>query len=148
MDNSRRVLIKGLCALPVLSLPLEASSVFNAADTRSAAPSLPDKASFAIQGVYLDAAYTHPLSSAARKAYEQFLDQRAGIGKRIGPGNNPRDAALSLFARLINADSRDVAVVPSTMEGENLVGAALGLNASTGIVTDALHYDASLVMYG
>jgi selenocysteine lyase/cysteine desulfurase len=147
MDNSRRALIKGLCALPGLSLPLEASSVFNAADARTAAPSLPDKASFAIEGVYLDAAYTHPLSSAARAAYNEFLEHRAGKGRRIGPENNPRNLAVSLFAKLINAEATDVAVVPSTMEGENLVGAALGLNRSTGVTTDALHYDASLVMY-
>lgn len=150
MDNSRRTLLKGLCSLPALSLPLHAEST-QAVTARvgdAVAPSLPDKASFAVQGVYLDAAYTHPLSSAARKAYDDFLEQRAGKGRRIGPENNARSLAVELFAKLINADARDIAVVPSTMEAENLVGAALELNGNTGVVTDALHYDASLVMYG
>jgi selenocysteine lyase/cysteine desulfurase len=34
------------------------------------------------------------------------------------------------------------------MEGENLIGQSLGLNNRAGVLTDALHYDASLVMYG
>jgi selenocysteine lyase/cysteine desulfurase len=38
-------------------------------------------------------------------------------------------------------------VVPSTLEGENLIGASLGLGPGKGVVTDAFHYDASLVRY-
>jgi selenocysteine lyase/cysteine desulfurase len=34
------------------------------------------------------------------------------------------------------------------MEGENLIVAALNLDGAAGVVTDALHYDASLVLYG
>ena len=41
-----------------------------------------------------------------------------------------------------------MAVVPSTLEGENLVAATLGLGVGKGVVTDPFHYDASLVMYG
>ena len=37
---------------------------------------------------------------------------------------------------------------PATMEGENHVVAALGLNENAGVVTDIYHYDASLAMYG
>ena len=34
------------------------------------------------------------------------------------------------------------------MEGENHIVAALGLSKKAGVVTDAYHYDASLVLYG
>jgi selenocysteine lyase/cysteine desulfurase len=113
-----------------------------------APPVLPDKKSFPFEGTYLDAAYTHPFgvqAYAAAKAY--FLSRRDDPNRRW-PGNNPRNAAVALFASLINADPKEIAVVPSTMEGENLVGAALGLGPKAGVVSDAFHYDASLAMYG
>lgn len=144
MDLSRRGLLKGLCAVPVLSLP---RGIASAVASTSPSPTLPDKASFPVQGLYLDAAYAHPMSSIARSAYSEYIDRRIMNDHRIGPGNNARNAAVELFAKLINANSTDIAVVPSTMEGENLVGASLRLDRSTGVVTDALHYDASLVMY-
>ena len=34
------------------------------------------------------------------------------------------------------------------MEGENLIALSLGIGAGAGVVTDALHYDASLALYG
>jgi selenocysteine lyase/cysteine desulfurase len=67
---------------------------------------------------------------------------------RAWPRDNPRNAAVAKFAALVNVDPNDVAVVPSTMEGENHVAAALGLNENAGAVTDIYHYDASLAMYG
>ncbi|MBV8206979.1 MAG: aminotransferase class V-fold PLP-dependent enzyme, partial [Acidobacteria bacterium] len=145
MQGSRRGLLKGVCALPLWSLSRDAGWVAGAIPP---SPGLPDKSSFFVRGVYLDAAYTHPMSAVARSAYDEFLRQRATHDHRIGPGNNARNAAVEQFAGLIHASPADVAVVPSTMEGENLVGQSLGLNASAGVVTDALHYDASLVMYG
>jgi selenocysteine lyase/cysteine desulfurase len=144
MDVSRRVLLKGLCSVPVLSLPMTTW----AAGEGGTAPTLPDKANFPVRGVYLDAAYTHPMSLATRAAYADFLERRTVNDRRVGPENNARNTAVQLFAKLINANPADVAVVPSTMEGENLVGASLGLNQTTGVITDALHYDASVVMYG
>lgn len=143
MAFSRRGLLKGLCSLPMLSL----SSLNASGETTPSTPMLPDTRSFSFRGVYLDAAYTHPMSAAARNAYHEFLQHRSVIDQRIGPGRNSRDVAVARFAKLINASANDVAVVPSTMEGENLVAAALGLNEKSAIVTDALHYDASLVMY-
>lgn len=71
-----------------------------------------------------------------------------GDDTRIGPTNNARDLAVRLYAKLINADPTEIAVVPSTMEGENLIATSLGLNQTGGVVTDALHYDASLILYG
>lgn len=145
MYFSRRGLLKGMCTLPVLSIiPRDAGGI----EYASAPHTLPDKGSFPVRGVYLDAAYTHPMSTVARGAYNEYMDRRAINDRRIGPGNNARNAAVELFAKLIHADAKEVAVVPSTMEGENLVGESLGLSRDAGVVTEALHYDASLVMYG
>lgn len=143
MDASRRRLLGGLCVLP-LAAPLWPE--WSAQDARGR--SLPDKASFPVEGVYLDAAYTHPMSAVGRNSYSDYLQHRGADDSRIGPRNNARDLAVTRFARLINADPKEVAVVPSTMEGENLIAASLGLNQTAGAVTDALHYDASLVLYG
>ena len=136
---SRRRWLGGLCALPIL-----ASKITWPLDEPQ--PSSP--ASFHVDGVYLDAAYEHPLPVASRNAYLDYLQRRISNNQRVGPRNNPRDHAVALFAGLIHADPQDIAVVPSTMEGENLVGAALGLGENRGVVTDGLHYDASLVLYG
>lgn len=135
---SRRNLLTGLCTLP-----------FVTAKVMPAWP-LPDRpaATFAVDGTYLDCAYEHPMPVATKNAYLDYLQRRITNDDRVGPGNNPRNKAVALFAGLIHADPADIAVVPSTMEGENLVGASLGLGQNRGVVTDALHYDASLVLYG
>ncbi|HZU22074.1 MAG TPA: hypothetical protein VE998_04520, partial [Terriglobales bacterium] len=112
MNADRRSLLKAICSLPALSLP----GVVRGARPAPASSSLPDRANFRVRGVYLDAAYAHPLSLAARNAYAEFLEQREINDQRIGPGHNARNSAVEQFARLINAAPRDVAVVPSTME--------------------------------
>jgi selenocysteine lyase/cysteine desulfurase len=109
---------------------------------------LPDKASFAVEGTHLNAAYTHPLGIRTRQALEAYTDSRVHDGARNWPRQNSRDEAVALFARLIGADPGEIAVVPSTLEGENLVAASLALGPGAGVVTDPFHYDASLIMYG
>ncbi|MGH9519855.1 MAG: aminotransferase class V-fold PLP-dependent enzyme [Terriglobales bacterium] len=113
-----------------------------------AAASLPDEAAFSFNGVYLNAAYTHPLGNFAVAAGRAHLASHQQNAARQWPGDNPRNAAVAAFAALVHADAGEIAVVPSTMEGENLVGQALGLGPKAGVVTDAFHYDASLAMYG
>jgi selenocysteine lyase/cysteine desulfurase len=144
MDIARRELLGGLCSLPLLNARLKLDWPAEGSSNGK----LPDKARFPVDGVYLDAAYTHPMSSATRAAYVEYLQHRVIDDTRIGPGNNARDLAVRLYAKLINAAAGEIAVVPSTMEGENLIAASLGLNQSGGVVTDALHYDGSLVLYG
>lgn len=142
MDISRRSLLGGLgglSAVPMSTLAAELGRV------SSGVPVLPDKESFAVEGVYLNAAYTHPLGSTAYRSAERYLASRVRQGT---PADDPRDAAVTLYAKLINADPAEVAVVPSTMVGENLIASAVGLDKSAGVVTDALHFDPSLVLYG
>jgi selenocysteine lyase/cysteine desulfurase len=137
MDLSRRAIIGSLSALPLTGTSLKAE------------PSLPDKASFEFSGTYLNAAYAHPMSRQVRKAGNDFLSSRANrdVG-RAWPADNPRNQAVAKFAAFINARPDEIAVVPSTMEGENHLLAALGIGESKGVVTDAYHYGPSLALYG
>jgi len=109
---------------------------------------LPDKANFPIEGTYLDAAFCHPAGRFARAAAQAYVDARFQAPQAFSPRQNTRKEAVERFARLINADPADIAVVPSTLEGENRVNAALGIGADAGVVTDGLHYDGALALYG
>ena len=139
MDMTRRTLLGAAAA----ALPL------SAATPALSATQLPDKASFEFHGVYLNAAYAHPLHRAVRQAGNDFLLARADKDvRRAWPRDNPRNDAVAKFAGLVKASPDDIAVVPATMEGENHVVNALGLSEKAGVVTDVYHYDASLALYG
>ena len=137
MDLSRRVLLGSLSALPLTGV------------VAKAAPSLPDKASYEFSGTYLNAAYAHPMARQVRQAGSDFFAARANSEvTRPLPADNPRNQAVAKFAAFIHADPGEIAVVPSTMEGENHLLAALGIDEHHGVVTDAYHYGPSLVLYG
>jgi selenocysteine lyase/cysteine desulfurase len=173
MGLNRRDLIRGLGSVPFAAgslamsagspvgaafgseTPLSSRSANSAPDSSAAASAsdtvrvtLPDKSSFAFEGTHLNAAYTHPVGVRTRQALEAYLQSRMRDGGRNWPVQNARDEAVALFAKLVGADPADIAVVPSTLEGENLVAASLGLGPAGGVVTDPFHYDASLIMYG
>jgi selenocysteine lyase/cysteine desulfurase len=102
---------------------------------------------FGFEGVYLDAAFVHPISRPVRDCGAAYFRDRFTQPQAISPFSNPRNGAVEQFARLINCAPQDVAVVPSTLVAENLVNAALQTGRGAGVVTDSLHYDASLVLY-
>ena len=54
----------------------------------------------------------------------------------------------TLFAGLIRCKVSELSFVPSTTVGENLVVAGLDLGKGANIVTDALHFEGSLYLYG
>ncbi len=103
---------------------------------------------FTIGGGYLDAAYCHPQSRGAMEAAKAYVEQRFANPQSVGPRGNPRNLAVGRFAALMNVAPADIAVVPSTMVGENMLCAALGIGGDAGVVTDVMHYDASLALYG
>jgi selenocysteine lyase/cysteine desulfurase len=156
MNLNRRDLIRGLSAVPfaagslagAAALPTGAVFAASASASDSGAVSLPDKANFTFEGTHLNAAYTHPVGVRTHQALQAYAESRMRDGGRNWPVQNARDEAVGLFAKLIGADPGDIAVVPSTLEGENLVAASLGLGPTAGVVTDPFHYDASLIMYG
>ena len=113
---------------------------------------LPRKQDFDIVDgfAYLNAAYTHPIPRPAAEATRAYLTQRTklvmprpGSGGGAGQGFN----AKALFAELINAHPSEIAYVPNTSTGENLVVSALGLDRPTdaNVVSDWLHFDGALV---
>jgi selenocysteine lyase/cysteine desulfurase len=152
MAISRRKVVQGFGALSILGAGGQAKArsetLRNADIAREPAPCLPVKAEFPFEGTHLNAAFAHPLGIQSQQVAERFLRERVqNIGK-IWPIDNPREEAVGRFASLIRARPSDIAVVSSTLEGENLIAAALGLGPGRGVVTDPFHYDASLVMYG
>ena len=132
MGLSRRAVFTSMLATTAV--------VATPAAVNSAPVGLPDRKTFRLDHVYLNAAYTHPMGAMTYEATEAFLQQRMHQIDTAWPAENSRDAAVASFARLINADPKDIAVVPSTMEGENLIVNALSLTSNTGVVTDAFHY--------
>jgi len=109
------------------------------------------KSNFRITGVYMNAAYTHPLPLDAAAAMRHWAAVRTDPGGRQAPSVDARP----LFAKLINAEADEIAAVPSTSYAESFVLGALGLREGgpqaggrTKIVTDILHFDGSLYTYG
>jgi selenocysteine lyase/cysteine desulfurase len=140
MDVSRRNLIAAAGLATV------------AASKLRAAPSLPDKQEFSVihSEVCLNNARWHPAGAGAIRAVQQYLDYKAsGGGAGADYGGNLQARAKDLFAKLINAKTAEVAFVPSTTVGENLVANSLNLPRTGGnVVTDALHFEGSLYQYG
>jgi len=105
---------------------------------------------WALNQTYLNSAGVHPLSRASAAAMQRYLafrQQGPGEG-RSEFGEAQLDELRALFARLINARPSEIAFVQSTLMGENLVVAGLGLPATGGnVVTDELHYNGSLYLY-
>jgi selenocysteine lyase/cysteine desulfurase len=141
MDVSRRNLIAAAGLATVAASRLRADT-----------PSLPDTKEFPVVNaeVCLNNARWHPASAGAMRAVQQYLDYKAsGGGAGSDYGGNLQTRAKDLFAKLINAKTAEIAFVPSTTVGENLIANALNLPRAGGnVVTDALHFEGSLYQYG
>jgi selenocysteine lyase/cysteine desulfurase len=110
----------------------------------------PAKDMFAIKGTYLNAAYTHPMSLGSYREVSKFLNARM-MNREVPNGYDAfeRGTVISAFAKLINASPEEIALVPSTMVGENLIVSGLGLpGTKEHIVTDGFHFEGSLFLYG
>lgn len=94
-------------------------------------------------GVFLNGAALHPLPSLSAAAGSAALARQ--VDRSRTQRASPTRAAI---ARLINAHEDEIAFVPSTGHAENMVATSVGLGAGVGVVTDMLHFDGSLAMYG
>ena len=115
------------------------------------AGTLPVRDDFAIPAgqTYLNSAFIHPIPVAAAEAVRRYLDTRTFREPRLRTGDSLAAEVKGEFAQLINAQPEEIALVPSTSVGENLVVNGLGIAGGDGnVVTDALHFDGSLVLYG
>ncbi|MBD7921776.1 aminotransferase class V-fold PLP-dependent enzyme [Xanthomonas bonasiae] len=152
-DPTRRHLLAAAGALP-LSAALSGLAG-NVAAATTATASTPARGlqglnqAFEIAGCYLNGAYMHPVSRAAAQAQRGFLDARlmnAGADK-VDMGGD-RERAMAALGRLLHADRDELAWIPSTMFGENLVLNGLGIpHSRQRVVTDAYHFNGSLFMY-
>jgi selenocysteine lyase/cysteine desulfurase len=110
---------------------------------------LPGKADFPLaeDRTYLNNAGYHPMSVQASNAVEDYLERRTRGAKE--PAWDVSASVKGDFAALINARPAEISYVTSTMVGENLVVSGLGLGKGAGnVVTDALHFEGSLYLYG
>jgi selenocysteine lyase/cysteine desulfurase len=133
----------------VAGLPLAWSMPMNAAPGQRQVEIFPAKNEFDIKGIFINAAYTHPMSKGSFKEVKNFLNSRM-LNRKEPKGYDgfDRTQALNNFAKLINASSEEIAWVPSTMFGENLVVSGLSLPGSgASVVTDAYHFHGSLHLY-
>jgi len=147
MNISRRSLLYGAGSAALASLAARdglAASGFGSA--------LPAKAHFPIPDgtTYLNNAGWHPMSVQTMAAVQRYLDRRVNqITEMPSGGQAVKDDVKATFASLINARPSEISFVQSTMSGENLVVSGLGLPQGGGnVVTDALHFDGSMYLYG
>ena len=152
MTLDRRELLKRLSGVgaSVAFARLSGASTLERMSVPSAG--LPRKQDFDLADgfTFLNAAYTHPIPRPATDATRAYLAQRTklamprpGSGGGSGQGFN----AKALFAELISAKPTEIAYVPNTSTGENLVVNALELDRRTdvNVVSDWLHFDGALV---
>lgn len=108
----------------------------------------PHRDRFDISGSYLNSASFHPMSTLSASAVAGFTAYRSSGGKVAEIVAQKQRAVLQLFARLINCYVDELSFVPTTMVGERIIIAALGLIEQRGqIVTDSEHFERHLSYY-
>jgi selenocysteine lyase/cysteine desulfurase len=145
MEIDRRSLLQSLLLGPIAlggSAAVSAKPIARSGEgTLSAAADFPD-----MQEIYFESAGGHPLVRSAVEVMRLHIERRA-LRSAHSAWDSP-DPLRRNFARLINADMNDLAIVDGTVTGEFLVVRGMDLQHRKGnVVTDALHHDGSLYMY-
>jgi selenocysteine lyase/cysteine desulfurase len=140
-DLSRRDLLAGMtglaAALSVGSTLLPGSPM-----------EFPRKSDFLIPDglTYLNSAYTHPMPKAGVEALQAYARLRARPTADLFDTSATVKRVKAEYAALVNATPEELAFIPNTSTGENLVVRGLGIPASGGnVVTDALHFDGAIL---
>ena len=156
MHISRRDLIAGAAAAVgtaaarklAAQLPLETAML---PSPGNAPEGFPRKSDFAIPTglTYINGAYTHPMPIVAANALRQYAEARSAFRTDAATSGTLSASVKAAFAALVNAKPSEIAFIPNTSTGENLVvnGLEIAEQASRGInvVTDALHFDGSIL---
>ena len=89
------------------------------------------------------------MSIGSKQLVGAYLNSRMENGKKpLYIMDENRKLAKKLFAELIQADEDEIAWIPSTMAGENLILNGLSIKETKSrLVTDAYHFSGSLFMY-
>ncbi|MFT3791660.1 MAG: aminotransferase class V-fold PLP-dependent enzyme [Rudaea sp.] len=149
MTITRRQWMQGLALAPALTL----------ADARAGAEQ--GKASFVPEDlagdfevvrreICLDNARWHPMSRGARAQVDAYMTyKQRGVWQPPDLIDRLQTGVKRNFATLINADVREIAYVTSTTAGETMLAASLELpGEGVNVVTDGLHFEGSLYLYG
>ena len=148
-DTHRRSLLKRVVSLPLAyGLASSVTLPANAATAPHVGGLHNSRNQFSLNSTYLNGALMHPIAKGALQSIQHYLharlmDQRAEQVDMDGD----RNRAMTLFCRLFNVDSDELAWVPSTTVAENLVVSGLGLHQQGSVVTDVYHFNGSLFMY-
>jgi selenocysteine lyase/cysteine desulfurase len=151
MDLTRREVLTGVGGLAVTAALGNSSPTGPTGMSWSNEDSLPAKAAFALSKgqVYLNSAFIHPMPIASAEAVRRYLDTRTFREERKRSGDSLAAEVKNEFAGLINAKPSEISLVQNTSSGENLIVNGMGIPGGSGnVVTDALHFDGSLVLYG
>lgn len=146
MNITRRQWLAGAGSLSIASrIPFQQSA------PPSVSSPLPDRNNFTVGEtlICLNNARWHPTSIPSMRAIQEYLDFKThGAIEPRDRIADMQDAVKVLFAKLINARYSEISYVPSTMVGENIVLAGLGIPASGGnVITEALHFQGSIYLY-
>ena len=155
MSLSRRAFLAGLGSSAALAALRGRAAAETPAEATAAPVSpgpFPRRADFELPGdlVYLNSAYSHPMSSATAAMVRSYADWRARPEVRNAPWPSPGVGAevKQHFADLIGARPAEISFIPNTSTGENLVVQGLGIPRPGGnVVTDALHFEGSLLHF-
>jgi selenocysteine lyase/cysteine desulfurase len=151
MSITRRTLLTGAAQL----------AAAGASGIRASAGGLAPRGDFAIPDglTYLNGAFIHPMPRASAAAVTRYIESRTFSRERWS-GDDLAVKVRAQFAALINARPDEISLVESTSRGENLVVNGLGIptalarrsaqgaKAAGNVVTDALHFEGSLILYG
>ena len=106
---------------------------------------------WAARETYLNCALEHPLSVHSSRAMQEYighLTHGPDAGRAKFENTALQENVRRQFANLIAAKPSEIAFVPSTQIGENLVIDGLGITQAGGnVVTNDLHYGGSLSNY-
>jgi len=147
MHINRREWLAGAAASLLLTNELTAQEP--SATSATELPASSDEFPIVATRTFLNSARWHPMSTSsvrAMQAYADFAMTRSPKQRELV--NTMEDQVKAQFAKLIKADPLEISYVQSTMMGENIVLAGIDAFTSPGnIVTDVLHYQASIYLY-
>jgi len=92
--------------------------------------------------IYLDSAYGNPLPNCVREAMEAYLRdfQRDGVSVARARAYSVLEEVRGRFARLVNAESTEIAYVKNTSEGLNVAAAGLRVEPGDNVVLNELEH--------
>jgi selenocysteine lyase/cysteine desulfurase len=99
------------------------------------------------QAIYLASPFITPSPRSAVLAAQQFAEAKGHIPYDLAEMLAKCDELRGQYASLINAKSKEIGLLYTTSEAENMVVQALHLQPGDNIVTDDLHYSGSFVIY-